>query len=433
MIAVALASYMALVWLRPRLALGTLLFLVPFGHLVRFSVVGIPFTFVEVAAYLLALVVFAHGGARHFSLRDSWIVLSMLWVLVAALAAWYSPAGIRAWGIWKAYFVAPVLLSWIMRALRDERDAMRHVIAPLALGALGVAALAIAQRWFPIGVPYPWSLPGKFRATSVFGYPNAVGLYLAPIAVLTIGMIARSARTRSVVAILVTAAAILAIWFAKSTGALVALTIAIPAAIAFLTLRSSRITHSRCWATVLLLAWVAVSLALTAWLPYRHEQSKWGPPIVQKLTFQKWSGSVRLAQYRETWQLLRDHPIRGAGLAGYQTAIAPYHTNSRVEIFLYPHNLLLAVWVELGLAGLLIFLAILYQLFRVLFSPPHDGRGSERGWGLRAGLIAAMLVILIHGLVDVPYFKNDLAILFWAIVALVGASTVELERVRTTA
>ncbi|MBI4434644.1 O-antigen ligase family protein, partial [Candidatus Uhrbacteria bacterium] len=161
------------------------------------------------------------------------------------------------------------------------------------------------------------------------------------------------------------------------------------------------------WAVVIVAGWVAVSLVLTAWLPYRHEQSRWGPPIVQKLTFQKWSGSVRLAQYRETWRLLRDHPIRGAGPAGYQTAIAPYHEKKDVEIFLYPHNLLLAIWVELGLAGLLLFLAILYQLFRQAFVIRHS-----------SFVIPALLVILMHGLVDVPYFKNDLAMLFWVIAAL---------------
>ncbi len=29
-----------------------------------------------------------------------------------------------------------------------------------------------------------------------------------------------------------------------------------------------------------------------------------------------------------------------------------------------------------------------------------------------------MTALLIHGLVDVPYFKNDLAMLFWIIYAL---------------
>ena len=31
-------------------------------------------------------------------------------------------------------------------------------------------------------------------------------------------------------------------------------------------------------------------------------------------------------------------------------------------------------------------------------------------------LMATMVALLVHGLVDVPYFKNDLSVLFWLIV-----------------
>jgi len=29
-----------------------------------------------------------------------------------------------------------------------------------------------------------------------------------------------------------------------------------------------------------------------------------------------------------------------------------------------------------------------------------------------------MIVLLVHGLVDTPYFKNDLSVLFWLIIGL---------------
>jgi hypothetical protein len=32
--------------------------------------------------------------------------------------------------------------------------------------------------------------------------------------------------------------------------------------------------------------------------------------------------------------------------------------------------------------------------------------------------MAAMVAIIIYGLVDVPYFKNDLSVLFWTILGL---------------
>jgi len=37
---------------------------------------------------------------------------------------------------------------------------------------------------------------------------------------------------------------------------------------------------------------------------------------------------------------------------------------------------------------------------------------------LLLGLGGAMVVLLVHGLVDTPYFKNDLSVLFWLIIGL---------------
>jgi hypothetical protein len=38
---------------------------------------------------------------------------------------------------------------------------------------------------------------------------------------------------------------------------------------------------------------------------------------------------------------------------------------------------------------------------------------------LGAGLIVMLVVFFIHGLIDVPYFKNDLAMLWWVMAALI--------------
>ena len=36
----------------------------------------------------------------------------------------------------------------------------------------------------------------------------------------------------------------------------------------------------------------------------------------------------------------------------------------------------------------------------------------------RIVVMAGMVAILVYGLVDVPYFKNDLAVLFWTILTM---------------
>ena len=64
----------------------------------------------------------------------------------------------------------------------------------------------------------------------------------------------------------------------------------------------------------------------------------------------------------------------------------------------------------IGIFGILVFIWLIIKFFLIgikLFKKDPVLIGS---------LTAAMIVILIHGLVDTPYFKNDLAIIFWLII-----------------
>jgi hypothetical protein len=42
---------------------------------------------------------------------------------------------------------------------------------------------------------------------------------------------------------------------------------------------------------------------------------------------------------------------------------------------------------------------------------------------MQLGIVLAMVAIVVHGLVDVPYFKNDLALEFWTFLGLAWAGT----------
>ena len=116
--------------------------------------------------------------------------------------------------------------------------------------------------------------------------------------------------------------------------------------------------------------------------------------------------------WHETLSMLRAHPLFGAGLAAFPTAIAPYHNAEYYEIFQYPHNTFLTVWSELGILGLLAFLVIAYVVVRSVW--------QERNSPHVLAAFAGLSTMVIHGLVDVPFFKNDLALLTALLLACIA-------------
>jgi O-antigen ligase len=74
--------------------------------------------------------------------------------------------------------------------------------------------------------------------------------------------------------------------------------------------------------------------------------------------------------------------------------------------------ILLNFWSEIGLFGMISFAGICAYIF---------GLGLKilkKNIFFGAALLASLVIIFIHGMVDVPYFKNDLAMLFWVITSL---------------
>jgi putative inorganic carbon (HCO3(-)) transporter len=136
-------------------------------------------------------------------------------------------------------------------------------------------------------------------------------------------------------------------------------------------------------------------------------------PVTQsKLLLQDYSGEVRRAQWKESIQFITDNPAFGAGLNGYATAISPYHDPTLYEIFQYPHNIILNIWTELGLLGIFVFFWLVILTVREMRRPNPNP--------IKLAAFAALATMTIHGLVDVPYFKNDLSVMTWILIAILA-------------
>jgi O-antigen ligase len=141
--------------------------------------------------------------------------------------------------------------------------------------------------------------------------------------------------------------------------------------------------------------------------------------------FTSGSTPARLLLWREAVGYIIRYPL-GIGLDqfGYYhdpnsglSLIDPALLNSSEVYAAHPHNLILDTWLRVGPLGMIAFGWLLARFFRAGIRRA----GTLAHSPLPLGALAAMTAVLAHGLVDNFYFVPDLAIAFWLLFALVEA------------
>jgi len=428
-ILIILASFAYLTYHDFKIALLVLLALLP-TYLIRFSVGPVPTTLLEcLVLIVLGFWFVRQNGYKLDFLRTMGPYRAPMLLLLAAscFSVVVAPDVFSALGIWKAFFIEPILLFFVFRSTLTERKDWESGFFALGGAVIVLSLFAVIQRLTGLGIPAPWDI--ELRATSFFDFPNALGLFIAPTVsasmVYLSGWFANSPSLRrrglggslaprhprglGVLAGVIAGLGLLACALSQTEAVFVA----IPASL-FLALFAS---NGSGWFARSpsqgdtggrgVGRWLVPALALLfAFLAFTFI-----PVIREKLLLQDLSGQARLAQWSETSTYLKTHWLTGAGLSGYPTAIKPYHNPRVFEIFQFPHNILLNFWVELGLLGVIALVAFIVATLRLV-----GGGSKTRPYTPRDDLFvlmafAALSTMFIHGLVDVPFFKNDLAIL----------------------
>lgn len=379
-------------------------------YLIRFKIFGIPSTVFELC--IIGLCVGTLFAARDKNIRreyfekiraipKSLIALSVLFFLAGTLSVFVAPNLVSAVGIWRAYILEAMVVGFIAWLHIKSFVEFRALALALSIAAAIAAGYAIVQKFTGWGIPNPfWQAAATRRVTSFFGYPNGIALYLEVIIpFLIVGFLLAEKKLIRLWYVFVTIAALLAILFAESSGAFAAL--ALTAGAALVVWKKTR------WWAVGAGIICAVAIILS---PMRK-------PFQDEFLLQGFSGKLRTQMWSETLTMLKPRWVQGAGLTGYQERVAPYHVFKWAEIYLYPHNLVLTLWSELGMLGLISF-GYIFGILGFWMTRSLKSRDFEvRVW---SGALLAMLgIIFIHGLVDIPYFRNDLAAFFWVCVALV--------------
>ena len=146
-----------------------------------------------------------------------------------------------------------------------------------------------------------------------------------------------------------------------------------------------------------------------------------GERLRSHLNLEEGTTFLRLRLWESALNMLRDHPIFGVGMDNFLYLYRDKYVLDEAIIDLelsHPHNILLDFWLSLGVMGLVAIGWLLWRFFRKGWQAYREALSPNQR-ALALGILASMVGLVVHGLVDNSFFLVDLAVVFWLSCALV--------------
>lgn len=377
---------------RPLIATGIILALLP-SYLIRFNFFGLPTTLLELLLGVFLLVTFfTHLPQIIPAIKSlgkiNWAIGAFF--LAGLISVFVSPETREALGAFKAFVVEPILFFYSMKIVIKTESDLKTPLNLLFISSILIGILGIIQYYTLINLPMQfWGTGAEVeRITSFYEYPNALALYLAPLITFFTAMLFSKEqlvnRKNLIIGLIIM---FVGIFLTFSRG-----------------------------------AWIAICLTLLLLIFYKFSWKKsllfcgliliclFAIPATRNrliLINQDSSSSAHVDLMKAALTKIKQSPITGNGLNGFRNTLTQQRFQG--EILNYPHNIILNFWVEMGILGLLSFFVILVLAI-------NNFRLDPKWYRLAAACY--LITLATHGLVDVPYFKNDLSVLFFFVISL---------------
>ncbi len=134
------------------------------------------------------------------------------------------------------------------------------------------------------------------------------------------------------------------------------------------------------------------------------------------------SSTLRIALWESTIAMIMDNPFSGIGWGAYWLVYPEYDffLNNPAARIVHAHNMYLHIAAEIGIPGLLAFLAIIYGHTKKAIDILSQ-TNNRRVAGLMLGVVAAVLGLAVNGFTDYIMFNVQMSMLFWLLNAVVIA------------
>ncbi len=130
--------------------------------------------------------------------------------------------------------------------------------------------------------------------------------------------------------------------------------------------------------------------------------------------------------WKTTLEIIKAHPVLGAGLGAYGVAYTPFDSQNGMNRPEQAHNDYLQTLTDAGIVGAVLGLFFLAALFRMSFKRRRSPDIFRRG--VATGALAACFAVLVHSFFDFTLHTTSNALLFLTMAAL-ATTGVRVERV----
>ena len=364
-------------------------------YLLKVELWWVPFTLLELMIYGVFIVWFFSKIKKHkvsgFRFQVSGYKYPILLIFIGLTISTLFSADIQiSAGIWKGWFLAPLLFFIVFINKIKTAEQIKTTLISLTLSGFLLALIGL-WYWFLGDLTYDGRLKAFYLS------PNHLAMYLAPILILSFGLWGFiKNKWQRIVLFIIYFSILIAIYLTYSYGAWLGL---IGAGVFMLIVKYLSTRR------------LIVFILLLIFLIFFQLQT---PKAQNLFNFSRSSLESRLMIWRAAMEIIKDHSLIGIGPGVFQKYYLEYQP--KFEPYLewaspQPHNIFLAFWLQTGLIGLIGFIWLLIQFFKISFRQLLVTRYSLL-------ITGSMIYILIHGLVDTTYWKNDLSIIFWLIIAL---------------
>lgn len=323
----------------------------------------------------------------------------LLWVIFSTASLLWSTYRSEAVTDLRVMTIEPALFYLVLRTTPLDKKAILRLVDALLLAGFFIALIGIWLYWQGDVIT---AEGGVRRLISVYGSPNNVGLLLGRCIPFALGyLLIELDRQRRLAAGLALGAMLSAIILSQSAGALF---IGVPVSVVVVLVLVYRQRSLGLLATFSVFAAVAFAIALRS------------ARFSRLLDLSSGTNFARIRVWQSAVHVIRDHPLLGIGpdqfLYRFRGQYILPDAWQEPELS-HPHNVVLDLWVRMGVLGVVIFVWIQVAFWRIMLRTYSYFRANDKlYYALAVGTMGSMANFLSHGLVDNSIYVHDLAYIF---------------------